>query len=140
MTTYTTANEAIERSISHNEIAYCEDTEENREYLLAESDDYVDAGEVQEFWKNDEDSDTDMEWRVHIRAQKSPLRMPPSNRSATILRTASPVACPWQSLIGLNWFMSTASKPNRVPSRAAPSPCSHTRTCAPWSASVARRS
>ena len=67
MTTYTTANEAIERSISHNEIAYCEDTGENREYLLAESDDHVDAGEVQEFWKNDEDSDTDMEWRVHIR-------------------------------------------------------------------------
>ena len=67
MTTYTTAEEAIERSISHNEIAYCEDTGENREYLLAESDDHVDDGEVQEFWKNDEDSDTDMEWRVHIR-------------------------------------------------------------------------
>ena len=68
--TYTTAEEAIERSISHNEIAYCEDTGENREYLLAESDYHVDDGEVQEFWKNDEDSDTDMEWRVHIRVSE----------------------------------------------------------------------
>lgn len=67
MTTYTTAKEAIDRSISHDEIAYCEDTAQNREYLIAESDDRVDAGEVVEFWKNDEDSETDMEWRVHIR-------------------------------------------------------------------------
>lgn len=66
MTTYATAQEAIDRSISHDEIAYCEDTEENREHLEDESDDHVDAGEVIEFWKNDEDSDTDMEWRVHI--------------------------------------------------------------------------
>ena len=43
-----------------------EDTEENRAPCWAESDDHVDAGEVQEFWKNDEDR-IRMEWRVSIR-------------------------------------------------------------------------
>ena len=66
MTTYTTAQEAIERSMSYNEIAKCEDTPENREYLSMESDDSVDAGQVIEYWKNDEDTTDGMEWRVHI--------------------------------------------------------------------------
>jgi hypothetical protein len=68
MTTFTTAQEAIENSISHNEISYCDDTPENREYLETESDDYVDAGEVVEYWKNDENSDN-MEWRVHVKIE-----------------------------------------------------------------------
>ena len=62
MKLYNTAKEAIENSICYDEIAYCEDTPENREFLEGECDDSVDAGEVLEFWGTDEN----MEWRVHI--------------------------------------------------------------------------
>ena len=69
MTTYTTAQEAIDRSISHNEIAYCEDTPENREYLSLESDGDVDTGDDMQYWADDPDGNAyhgDMLWRVHI--------------------------------------------------------------------------
>ena len=63
--TFTEARDAIENSISHTEISYCDDSPENRQYLREKCDDRVDAGEVLEFWKNDEKDG--MEWRVHIK-------------------------------------------------------------------------
>jgi hypothetical protein len=66
MTTYTTAAEAIERSISHDEIAYCEHTTENLESLMVECDDSVENGEVIEFWGEDDGQD----WRVHVRTHE----------------------------------------------------------------------
>ena len=59
----TTAIEAIDRSISHNEVAYCIDTQANRDRLFFECDDYVDTGEVVDYWGGNGDD----EWRVHIR-------------------------------------------------------------------------
>lgn len=69
-TVYATAEEAIARSSSHDEIAYCEDSEENRAILMAESDDWTDSNEGYEYWADADDSngiDGKMEWRVHIR-------------------------------------------------------------------------
>jgi hypothetical protein len=65
MKTFTKAEDAIERSISHTEIAYCESSDDNYMTLLAECDDYVATGCVTEFWKNSS-SHSGMEWRVHI--------------------------------------------------------------------------
>ena len=57
------ATQAIERSISHNEIVTIESTPEVLDQLLIECDDHVDAGERIEFWGTDDGK----EWRVHAR-------------------------------------------------------------------------
>ncbi|MFA7000439.1 MAG: hypothetical protein WC241_05025 [Candidatus Paceibacterota bacterium] len=63
---YQTAKDAIEHSISHDGIAYCEDSEENRDYLSSEADDYTESNDCMEYWADADDSDGKMEWRVHI--------------------------------------------------------------------------
>lgn len=59
------AEQAIARSISHNEIVHIEANPASAEYLeIAEaSDDSVDTGGMVEFW-GERDGDT---WRVHVR-------------------------------------------------------------------------
>ena len=61
-----TAEEAIESSIQHNGIAYCEDTPENRAFLETECGDYVEIGSIIEYWSTVEDGS---EWRVHIKIE-----------------------------------------------------------------------
>jgi len=58
---YTTAAEAIARSISHNEVAYADAS--CRLDLLVECDDNVESDGVAEFWGVDNGND----WRVHVR-------------------------------------------------------------------------
>ena len=60
----TTAQDAIARSISHNEIITIDNTDENLEALLVECDDHTETGSVHEFWGTDDDGN---EWRVHAR-------------------------------------------------------------------------
>lgn len=69
MKNFKTAKEAIQHSVDHDTIAFCENTDENREYLATECDDYTDSNEGYEYWSDAEESDgTDgkMEWRVHV--------------------------------------------------------------------------
>ena len=69
MTIYDTAQEAIKRSISHDEITSCVDSVDNRDYLSSEADDYVESNDCIDYWADSDDSDgTDgkMEWRVQI--------------------------------------------------------------------------
>jgi hypothetical protein len=67
-TTYATATEAIERSISHNEITRCERTECNFEDLMFVSDNSNDGNDETEFWGEDDNGNT---WRVHIAYEQS---------------------------------------------------------------------
>ena len=60
------AKEAMNRSRSYNEIVYCDDTQENRDILLAECDGNVEANGVSEYWTDDPDRNDGMIWRVHI--------------------------------------------------------------------------
>lgn len=61
-----TAEQAIDRSISHNEIVHVAFSREIAEELLESSDDHVIAGSVMEFWAVDEEAG---EWRVHLDLQ-----------------------------------------------------------------------
>lgn len=56
------AQEAIARSISHNEVAVLDDNEELRNTLLYYCDDYAENGTEIEYWGEDEGS----EWRVRL--------------------------------------------------------------------------
>jgi hypothetical protein len=69
MTTFATAQEAIKHSIDYDTIAFCENTEENRDFLAMECDDSAEGNDELEYWADAEDSngtDGNMEWRVHI--------------------------------------------------------------------------
>lgn len=60
------AREAIDRSKSHDEIVYCDDTVTNHDILLAECDGDVVANGVHEYWADDPGTEDQMLWRVHI--------------------------------------------------------------------------
>lgn len=82
------AAQAIERSISHDEIVYIESSNDDLEHLLAECEESVDANGVWEFWGTTEDGD---EWRVHVKgpiwwAQDAGQRVPLSARSEKAAR------------------------------------------------------
>lgn len=62
MMTMTQVNQAIERSISHDEIVHLPWTAERAAYLSRLSDDEARAVPVHEFW-GEEDGET---WRVHL--------------------------------------------------------------------------
>lgn len=65
------AQEAIERSRSHDEIVTLDAfDEDDYQTLLVECDDNVDANGMLEFWADDPDSDTEMLWRVHMPAER----------------------------------------------------------------------
>lgn len=53
----------IQRSVSHNEIAHAEHSEYLAAHLLAECDDWVENGDITEYWGEHENGD---EWRVHL--------------------------------------------------------------------------
>lgn len=57
-------NDAIARSISHNEIVTLEWTADRAAALKAACEDYVDTGDIRgvEYWGRDEGD----EWRVHL--------------------------------------------------------------------------
>ena len=59
-----TVIDAIDRSISHDEIVYLDDEPGLRDALLAECDDNVESDGVAEYWGEDDNGD---EWRVHVR-------------------------------------------------------------------------
>ena len=59
-----TAEQAIQRSISHNEIVHIAHDSEAVEALTVRCDDHVEANEEHEFWGTDDDGN---EWRVHVR-------------------------------------------------------------------------
>lgn len=58
-----TAEQMIERSISHTEIVTAPYAQELAEALSRESEDSVDAGEVVEYWGTTDDG---QEWRCHL--------------------------------------------------------------------------
>lgn len=60
------AENAITRSISHNEIVTIEWSHEAHEYLLVRCEDHVETGKYdsEEFWGTDDDGN---DWRVHLR-------------------------------------------------------------------------
>ena len=62
MTTYTTAAEAIARSISHDVIARCERTEANLDDLFVSCDEWTEGNDEYEFWGDDRGNT----WRVHV--------------------------------------------------------------------------
>jgi|GEM_PF-4531657 len=62
---FTDARDAITYSAAHDEIAYCDDTIDNRTLLSVSADDYAENGEVTEYWGTDEFTD-DSPFRVHI--------------------------------------------------------------------------
>ena len=69
MKTFETAKEAIQHSADRDTIAFCENTDENTEYLVSECDDWTESNEGYEYWADADGSDgTDgkMEWRVHV--------------------------------------------------------------------------
>lgn len=66
-----TAEQAIERSVSHNEVVTIDYSEEAELTLSAECDDSVSANGVTEYWANDPESETAMLWRVHMRNDRS---------------------------------------------------------------------
>ena len=58
------ATEAIEWSITHNElVVYCDDTKDNHAILTAECDDVVDVNDIFEYWGQN--------WHVHIKSKRS---------------------------------------------------------------------
>lgn len=63
-TIYTTAAEAIERSVSHDEIARCKRNKSNLAALRELCEGHVEADE-HEFWGETDDG---YEWRVHVAA------------------------------------------------------------------------
>lgn len=63
----TVAEQAIERSKSHDEIVTIDYDQAAYEELRAECDDIIDANDVTEFWSDDPDSEDGMLWRVHVR-------------------------------------------------------------------------
>ncbi len=66
MKTHKTADEAIRYSEQYGEISYCEATRENRERLLAASDNHHSGNSLEDYWADDPDSDHKMLWRVYI--------------------------------------------------------------------------
>lgn len=58
-----TAQEAIERSISHNEIVHAEYDEDLATELQFACEDSAENGDVYEFWGT---TDGGSEWRVHL--------------------------------------------------------------------------
>jgi hypothetical protein len=67
-----TAEKAIERSKSHDEIVTIDYDADAGETLAAECDDSVHGNGVTEYWANDPDSETKMLWRVHMRDEGEP--------------------------------------------------------------------
>ena len=61
------AEQAIQRSESHDEIVTIDYDAEGAETLAAECDDSVHANGMTEYWANDPDSEDGMTWRVHMR-------------------------------------------------------------------------
>lgn len=59
-----TAEQAIERSISHNEIVTLDYSRDALSFLSSECDDSAEAHGATEFWGTSEDGD---DWRVHVR-------------------------------------------------------------------------
>lgn len=66
LTIYKTALEAIRHSVQFGEIGHCEDTPENHERLLIESDGNSGGRRHDDYWKDDPDSDHKMLWRVNV--------------------------------------------------------------------------
>lgn len=66
MNAYTSPADAISASIAHDQITFLADSQENRGFLRAECDDYVDTDDVIEYWGETDDGE---EWRVHIRIE-----------------------------------------------------------------------
>lgn len=64
-----TAQHAIARSVSHNEIAWLDlsDLEGTVIDLTIECEDNVESGDIHEFWGT---TDEGSEWRVHVRLDK----------------------------------------------------------------------
>ena len=69
MKIHQTAAEAIQHSEQYGEIAHCEDTPANHEYLYMESDGNT-GGTIprtaDDYWADDPDSDYKMTWRVNV--------------------------------------------------------------------------
>lgn len=63
------ADQAIARSISHNEIVTIDYSSEAADMLRSECEDNVDANGLTEYWGTDDDGS---EWRVHMRDQELP--------------------------------------------------------------------
>jgi hypothetical protein len=60
---YLSAQQAIDRSISHDEIVHVADLNTISHDLMQECEDYTDAGEkITEYWGTDESG---QDWRVH---------------------------------------------------------------------------
>jgi len=66
MKTFEHAKEAIQHSEQLSEIAHCEDTAENHETLLAESDGHHSGNGLEDYWADDPDSEDKMLWRVNV--------------------------------------------------------------------------
>jgi len=58
------AEQAIARSISHNEIVTIDYSGDAQTDLLVEADDWTDNGDIREYWGTTDDGDN---WRVHMR-------------------------------------------------------------------------
>lgn len=58
-----TVEQAIARSISHNEIVRLEWSHDAQTDLIVACDDWNDAGDVREFWGTSDDGSS---WRVHL--------------------------------------------------------------------------
>lgn len=72
--TYRTAQDAIKRSISHNEIVTLDYDRQIAADLLAACTDHVTSDGITEYWADAEDStgsDGKMAWRVHMHAAQT---------------------------------------------------------------------
>lgn len=58
------AADAIQCSTNHGEIAQCQSTPENEDWLLSESDGCCDTNDGRDYWADDPDSEYSMLWRV----------------------------------------------------------------------------
>lgn len=59
-----TAEQAIARSVSHNEIVTFDASDEDTAALILAADDWVKNGDLVEYWGKDDEGN---EWRVHTR-------------------------------------------------------------------------
>lgn len=91
------AEQAIERSITHNEIVTIDSTKDDLEHLLYECEDSVDANGVWEFWGSPR---SDAMWRVHVKgpiwwAQDAGQRVPLAARTEKAARAEIQRSTDW---------------------------------------------